>query len=101
MPGVAAHRRRCRGFLAGDIRRCLHLGRGGAEHLFVLRKRHPDLERPYRTWGYPWVPAAFLVGAIFLLGNYLISEPWIFAADMAVIASGVSVYWFWLRGRHS
>ncbi len=69
--------------------------------LFVLRRRHPELERPYRTWGYPWVPAAFLLGAVFLLGNYLVSEPWIFAADMAVIASGVPVYWFWLRGRHS
>jgi len=67
----------------------------------VLRRRHPEIERPYRTWGYPWVPAAFLVGAVFLLGNYLISEPWIFAADMALIASGVPVYWFWLRGRRS
>lgn len=67
--------------------------------LFVLRKRHPEAVRPYRTWGYPWVPAAFLLGAVFLLGNYLVSEPWIFAADMSVIASGVPVYWFWLRGR--
>ena len=73
----------------------------GVVALFVLRRRHPELERPYRTWGYPWVPAAFLLGAFFLLGNYLVSEPWIFAADMAVIASGVPVYWFWLRGRHS
>jgi len=73
----------------------------GVVALFVLRRRHPEAERPYRTWGYPWVPAAFLVGAVFLLGNYLISEPWIFAADMAVIASGVPVYWFWLRGRRS
>jgi len=71
----------------------------GVVALFVLRKRHPEVERPYRTWGYPWVPAAFLLGAVFLLGNYLVSEPWIFAADMAVIASGVPVYWFWLRGR--
>ncbi len=73
----------------------------GVVALFVLRRRHPELERPYRTRGYPWVPAAFLVGAVFLLGNYLLSEPLIFAADMAVIASGVPVYWFWLRGRHS
>jgi amino acid transporter len=71
----------------------------GVVALFVLRKRHPEVERPYRTWGYPWVPAAFLLGAVFLLGNYLVSEPWIFAADMAVIASGVPVYWFWLRPR--
>ena len=61
----------------------------GVVALFVLRARRPDAERPYRTWGYPWVPAAFLLGAMFLLGNYLVSEPWIFAADMAIIASGV------------
>ena len=71
----------------------------GVVALFVLRRRHPEIERPYRTWGYPWVPAAFLVGAVFLLGNYLVSEPWIFAVDMGVIASGVPVYWFWLRPR--
>jgi len=71
----------------------------GVVALFVLRRRHPEVERPYRTWGYPWMPALFLIGAVFLLGNYLISEPLIFAADMALIASGVPVYWFWLRGR--
>ncbi len=71
----------------------------GVVALFVLRRRHPEADRPYRTWGYPWVPAAFLVGAVFLLGNYLISEPLIFAIDMAVIASGAPVYWIWLRGR--
>ena len=41
-----------------------------------------------------------VIGAVFLLGNYLVSEPWIFAADMALIASGVPVYWIWLRGRN-
>ena len=71
----------------------------GVVALFVLRSRRPDAERPYRTWGYPWVPAAFLLGAVFLLGNYLVSEPWIFAADMAIIASGIPVYWIWLRKR--
>jgi len=69
----------------------------GVVALFVLRRRHPEAERPYRTWGYPWTPALFLIGAVFLLGNYLISEPRTFAVDMAVIASGVPVYWFWLR----
>jgi len=69
----------------------------GVVALFVLRRRHPEHERPYRTWGYPWTPALFLLGAVFLLGNYLISEPLTFAVDMAVIASGVPVYWFRLR----
>ncbi|MGD8330904.1 MAG: amino acid permease, partial [Acidobacteriota bacterium] len=71
----------------------------GVVALFVLRRRLPEAQRPYRTWGYPWMPTLFLFGAVFLLGNYLISEPLTFAVDMAVIASGVPVYWFWLRGK--
>ncbi|GIW52670.1 MAG: amino acid transporter [Gemmatimonadales bacterium] len=64
---------------------------------FVLRKRLPDVERPYRTWGYPVVPVLFLLAALFLLANYMISEPLLFWADVAVILSGVPVYFLWVR----
>src|SRR5438552_423722 len=37
--------------------------------VFVLRRRLPVVEGRYRTWGYPVVPALFLVGALFILGN--------------------------------
>ena len=63
--------------------------------VFVLRRRRPDAERPYRTWGYPVIPALFLVASLFLLGNYMISEPMIFAADVLVILAGLPVYWWW------
>ena len=37
--------------------------------VIVLRRREPDLPRPYRTWGYPWTTAIVLVGSIaFLIG---------------------------------
>ena len=52
--------------------------------------RQPDRERPYRTWGYPWVPALFLVATLFLLGAYLVTEPAKFAACFGVIALGVA-----------
>ncbi|MFN2325542.1 MAG: amino acid permease, partial [Gemmatimonadales bacterium] len=48
--------------------------------VFVLRVRQPDLPRPYRTWGYPVVPAVFLLGALLMVGNALVSN-W---ADNAV-----------------
>jgi amino acid transporter len=67
--------------------------------VFVLRRRRPDAERPYRTWGYPGVPALFLLGAVFLLGNYLVSETVTFTIDIAVIATGIPVYWLWRRAR--
>ena len=35
--------------------------------LFVLRKKRPDLPRPYRTWGYPVTPALYLGGALFFI----------------------------------
>ncbi len=69
--------------------------------VFALRRRSPDRERPYRTWGYPVVPALFLVGSLFLLGNYLVSEPLLFALDVGVIVMGVPVFVLWreMRGR--
>ncbi|MEP6473444.1 MAG: amino acid permease, partial [Gemmatimonadota bacterium] len=65
--------------------------------VFVLRKRRPDLVRPYRTWGYPVVPALFLVASLFLLGNYLVSVPGQFALDFGVILTGVPAYLLWKR----
>src|SRR5438093_3809800 len=69
--------------------------------VFVLRRTRPGLERPYRTWGYPFVPAVFLVAALFLLGNYLVRETTSFAVDIGIILTGVPVYlWLARRERH-
>ncbi len=65
--------------------------------VFVLRRTRPELPRPYRTAGYPGVPLLFLAGSLFLLGNYLVSEPKAFVVDVAVILSGVPVYYGWKR----
>ena len=71
--------------------------------VYVLRRTRPQLERPYRTWGYPVVPVVFLVAALFLLGNYLVRETVSFAIDIGIILSGVPVYLFlqWWRQRHA
>src|SRR3989441_11126971 len=60
--------------------------------VFVLRRRRPHLERRYRTWGYPVVPALFLLGALFILGNYLVSKPPLFWLDVGVILLGFPAY---------
>jgi APA family basic amino acid/polyamine antiporter len=44
--------------------------------VFVLRRTRPEAERPYRTWGYPFVPAAFLVGAGFFVVYIFVGDPW-------------------------
>jgi APA family basic amino acid/polyamine antiporter len=70
--------------------------------VFVLRRTRPELERPYRTWGFPFVPLVFLAGGLMLLGNYLIAETQAFAVDIGIILTGIPFYIWrqtWLR-RH-
>jgi len=51
--------------------------------LFVLRKKEPQMERPYRAWGYPWTTGiALLVSVIFLVGSIVTDQknaPWALA----------------------
>ena len=65
--------------------------------VFILRKKKPSMERPYRVWGYPFVPALFLLGSLFLLGNYLITKPLAFSVDIGLILIGIPVYFFWRK----
>src|SRR5436190_17620358 len=44
--------------------------------LFVLRRREPDLPRPFRAWGYPFAPLVVLVIAVLLFFGYLVSNPY-------------------------
>lgn len=70
-----------------------------ASALFVLRRRRPDAVRPYRTPGYPAVPALFVVGMLALLGNALRTSPLEAGAAMALIALGIPVYGAFRGGR--
>ena len=67
--------------------------------VFVLRRRQPELVRPYRVFGYPFVPLLFLLASVYLLGSYAVTQPAIFAINVAVIAAGVPVFLLWLRAR--
>jgi APA family basic amino acid/polyamine antiporter len=67
--------------------------------VFVLRRRRPDLPRPYRVWGYPLVPAVFLVASAFMVLNALFTDPVNTGITFAIILVGVPV--FWLRARVS
>jgi basic amino acid/polyamine antiporter, APA family len=67
--------------------------------VFVLRRTRPGLERPYKTLGYPFVPLVFLAGALFLLGNYLVSETGAFAVDIGIILTGIPAYLWWIRSQ--
>ncbi|MGH7607474.1 MAG: APC family permease [Gemmatimonadales bacterium] len=67
--------------------------------VFVLRRRRPDLERPYKTWGFPVVPLLFLAGALLLLGNYLFAETTAFLIDIGIILTGLPAFYIWRARR--
>jgi basic amino acid/polyamine antiporter, APA family len=63
--------------------------------VFVLRKRQPDLVRPYRTWGYPVVPFLFLAASIGIILNALWTDPIDTGITFGIILVGVPVYYAW------
>ena len=63
--------------------------------MFRLRRIAPDLERPYRTWGYPVVPALFVAGALALTLNIWIERPVRSSIGLAMILSGLVFYRYW------
>jgi APA family basic amino acid/polyamine antiporter len=66
---------------------------GGAAAVYVLRKKRPDLVRPYRVWGYPLTPAIFLAAALFLLGNALVTGTALVV--FVILLLGIPAYWVW------
>ncbi len=65
--------------------------------VFVLRKKRPEAERPYRTWGYPLVPAVFVVSSAALTVNTLFEKPTESLIGLAILALGVPAYLHWRR----
>jgi APA family basic amino acid/polyamine antiporter len=65
--------------------------------IFVLRTKRPDAERPYRAFGYPFVPLLYIVAALaimFVLLLYRTQTAW---PGLVIVFLGVPVYWFWSR----
>ncbi|HEU4561516.1 MAG TPA: amino acid permease [Longimicrobium sp.] len=63
--------------------------------VFVLRWRRPDLPRPYRTAGYPLIPAVFLVAIVAMMANALLERPATTLLGAAIVAAGVPIYFAW------
>ena len=65
-----------------------------ASSVFVLRRKMPDVDRPYRTLGYPVVPLIFILVAAWLVINTILTSPVESAAGLALIALGLPVYFY-------
>ena len=65
--------------------------------VFTLRKKRPDLPRPYKTWGYPIVPAIFIIASCGILLNTLLEKPVEALAGIFLTALGIPAYFYWKR----
>ena len=65
--------------------------------VIILRRRLPDLHRPYRVWGYPILPVAFIIAALAIVANTLVSKPTESALGLLIILAGVPLYYAWKR----
>jgi APA family basic amino acid/polyamine antiporter len=88
---------------------------GGIAAVYTLRRKRPDLPRPYKVLGYPVTPAIFLLAAAFLLGNAVLDDFRNVLSYLktgtassgtggtllvfAIILAGIPVYWLWLKLR--
>jgi APA family basic amino acid/polyamine antiporter len=68
--------------------------------VFVFRRRSPDADRPYRTWGYPVVPALVLLVTGWLILNTLMTMPYESFGGLAFLALGLPAYW-WFTGNRA
>lgn len=63
--------------------------------VFILRRKMPDAVRPYRVWGYPLVPALFIIFCVILIGNTFITRTREAGIGMTLILLGIPLYlWF-------
>lgn len=65
--------------------------------VFVMRWKFPDMERPYRAWGYPFVPLVFVLVAAWLIINTLFSKPVESVAGLVMMGVGFPLYLYFRK----
>jgi amino acid transporter len=73
-------------------------GLGGVAVL-ILRRTRPELDRPYKTWGYPFVPLLFALMAFLIVGNTMVNDFKNSFWGLVVVFTGLPAYWYWSRKR--
>ncbi len=63
--------------------------------VFVLRRTRPEMERPYKAFGYPFVPALYIVTAAFIEIVLLLYKPDYTWPGLIIVLLGIPVYAFW------
>jgi basic amino acid/polyamine antiporter, APA family len=66
-----------------------------AASVLVLRRRRPDLERPYKCWGYPWVPIVFILVCVLMTVAYIAHDPRTTLPWLGILVLGAPAYSLW------
>ena len=65
--------------------------------VFVMRRKAPDLERPYRTFGFPIVPIVYIAIALLLVIDMAYLTPKTAGIGYLLVLTGIPVYFLWKR----
>jgi basic amino acid/polyamine antiporter, APA family len=63
--------------------------------VFMLRKKHPEWDRPYRAFGFPIVPAVYIAACLLIIVILLVYKPLFTWPGLGIVLSGVPVYYIW------
>lgn len=69
--------------------------------LFILRRSRPDVARPYRTFGYPVIPALFVLATLVVVANALYAQFWSTMASILITLVGLPLYYLWMWRQRS
>jgi len=65
--------------------------------VFMLRKKHPEWERPYKAFGFPVFPAVYIAACLIIIIILLVYKPLFTWPGLGIVLSGVPVYYLWRR----
>jgi APA family basic amino acid/polyamine antiporter len=69
----------------------------GAAAVIILRHKQPEIDRPYKVWGYPWVPILFCLIAAAIVFNTIVNDFKNSFWGLLVVATGLPAYFYWSR----
>lgn len=67
--------------------------------IFILRKKRPDADRPYKAFGYPFIPIFYIITAVLIMVILLIYKPYYTWPGLIIVLLGIPVYFIWNKSR--
>ena len=68
--------------------------------VFILRRKRPDIPRPYKAFGYPVLPLLYIIAASVICISLLIYKPKFTFPGLMIVLIGVPIYYIFGRNKH-